>query len=266
MAFLLPGAAHVLSGHWKTGIAWYFISFGMWALCVFILSLPIPLTFTAIIAVELLIVIYFVVLFVSSYRHTRRLGCGGWILFLLLISSVNITVTNLLLLQVRTYIGGYWYVASSSMHPTIKSMPPHWQNRIMTSSLSYRSSDPCRGDIVFLCNKDDFPWIKRVVGLPGETIDIRSPYVLVNGEKLLDPPVFAKISSCEEEYSGYLDVQGSGQKGITLPITLGDNEYFLLGDNSAQSWDSRHFGPVPRDAIIGRVTRIVFPPWRIREL
>jgi signal peptidase I len=55
-------------------------------------------------------------------------------------------------------------------------------------------------------------------------------------------------------------------EGIALPITLGPDEYFVLGDNSAESTDSRHFGPVSREAIQGKVMRIVFPPWRIREL
>jgi signal peptidase I len=55
-------------------------------------------------------------------------------------------------------------------------------------------------------------------------------------------------------------------EAIALPVTLGSDEYFVLGDNSTQSIDSRHIGPIQREAIVGKVMRIVFPPWRIREL
>ena len=135
---------------------------------------------------------------------------------------------------------------------------------IITKELA---NSPRRGDIVrFMLEKDGLLWTKRVVGLPGETIEIRSPYVLINGKELLDPPFFEKISSYEDGYAGYVDVKSMGLEGIALPITLGHDEYFLMGDNSANSVDSRMFGPVPREAIQEKIIRIVFPPWRIREL
>ena len=68
MAYLVPGAAHALSGHWKAGIAWYFSFFVVFGLCNFILSIPSPLSFVTVIAVQLLAIIYFVSLCVSSYR------------------------------------------------------------------------------------------------------------------------------------------------------------------------------------------------------
>jgi signal peptidase I len=132
----------------------------------------------------------------------------------------------------------------------------------------YRDCDPQRGDIVYFDFGDgNVPWMKRVVGLHNETVDICPPYVLINGEKVLDPPIFAKISSGEEGYSGYINAQESIKiEGITLPITLGPDEYFILGDNPYKSVDSRLLGPIPRNAILMQVTRIVFPPWRIQEL
>jgi signal peptidase I len=247
-------------------IAWYLAFWGAYVLCVFTLSLPVSLSLITIIAAQLLFVICFISLFVSSYRPTQQLGCGGWLIFLLFIIIINATVTLLLMSSIVTHSGRTFRIVSSSMYPTIKSMPSYWQDRIMVNSLPYRSSDPRRGDIVFMSNKDDFRWIKRVVGLPGETVDICSPYVLINGKKLLDPPIFATISSREEGYFGYVEAKDTGHEGAALPVTLGSDEYFLLGDNSSQSWDSRHFGPVPREAIKGKVTRIVFPPWRIQEL
>ena len=133
--------------------------------------------------------------------------------------------------------------------------------------LVYQSSPLQRGDIVRVGpDQNGRLWAKRVVGLPGETVEIQPPYVLIDGEKLLDPPIFSKISSRAEGYAGYVNAEDMGFKGIALPITLGTDEYFLLGDNSPKSGDSRLFGPVSRENIHGKVMRVVFPPWRIREL
>jgi signal peptidase I len=254
MAILLPGSAHVLSGHWKTGIAWYFSFFGVYALFIFILSLPTSPSFTTVIAIKfkLFFVIYLVSLFVSSYRPTRRFGCGGWILSLLFLMIINTTVTHLLMSQIRTYIGRVTYAIGPSMHPTIKTMPSHWMDITINVS-AYRSSNLRRGDIVEInTTPNKLLWVKRVVGLPGETVDIAPPYVLINGKKLLDPPIFSKISSQKDGYSGYVDVRSMRRNGIALPITLGPDEYFLLGDNSPQSEDSRMRGPVPREKIVGK--------------
>jgi signal peptidase I len=264
IAFMLPGSAHTLSGHWKTGVAWYLSFYGIFCLFTFILSVPIALPCIVFIAIELLWMIYFIHLFVSSYRPTRRLGRGGWIIFLIFVVAINGMIGEPLVSLVKIHIGRISIGIGPCMDPTLKSMPP---DITATSALVYRSSNPRRGDIVrFVYRKDDWLWGKRVVGLPGETIDIRPPYVLINGKELLDPPMFTQISSCEGGYSGYVNAKDMALEGIELPFTLGPDEYFLLGDNSPESWDSRHFGPFPRKAIVGKVTRIVFPPWRIQEL
>jgi signal peptidase I len=236
----------------------------------FAISIPITLSFTAVIAIELffvtLFVIYFVSLYVSSYRPTRRLGCNGCFLFLLLMCSF-ILISDYFVVLVTRHIGTNYRILVSTMYPTIKSSSSPWTtDRINVNKWSYRFSDPRRGDIVFIYN-DDFQRFERVVGLPGEIVDIQFPYVFINGEKLLDPPIFAKISSREDGYSGYFNAKESMKnEGIALPITLGQNEYFILGDNPYESVDSRFLGPIPRQAIVGQVIRIVFPPWRIREL
>jgi len=138
---------------------------------------------------------------------------------------------------------------------------------VVINRSTYRSGDPSRGDIIgFVKGNDGILWINRIVGLPGETVDIQHPYVLINGERLLDPP----ISLSEDGHSGYGSAEGIELETIALPITLGPDEYFVLGDISAESLDSRylgrHIGPVSREEIQGKAVRVVFPPWRIREL
>jgi signal peptidase I len=167
-------------------------------------------------------------------------------------------------------------MASSAMHPTLIAPSqyapdvPH-QDRIVVNKWIYRISDPQRGDIAIFkwTSPHDDSWAmfsKRIVGLPGETVDIESPYVLINGKRLTDPPIFARISGKQDGFTGYCTAQEANAEGIPLPLTLGADEYFVLGDNSPHSFDSRFWGPVLRQDITGKVIRIFYPFDRIREI
>ena len=280
MALLLPGSVHVMAGQWKTGITWFFSFVALYFFGFFVLSIPVSLSFAVAITFQILLaivcVIYYVLLLVSSYRlATPRLGYCGWFLFLLAVLTFYTIGTDFLQLVERTYIGREDKITGWHMYPTLIPDAPNWEDKTRLSVWAYRFSDPRRGDIIGV-KIDERPWwqqprhmSRRVVGLPGETVDICPPYVLINGEKLLDPPIFAKISSSEDGYSGYVDAKDTKYEEnevIVFPITLGPDEYFVLGDNPTKSVDSRHFGPIRREAIQGKVMRIVFPPWRIREL
>jgi signal peptidase I len=172
------------------------------------------------------------------------------------------------------------YGVSTSMTPTLystKTSPTRVADVFVKNSWIYYWNDPQRGDIIefrlYLYDKDDKNqdnkvepqfWVKRVVGLPGETIDIDPPYVLINGKQLTEPDIFKKISESQDGFSGYCFSKSNNR--IALPITLENDEYFLLGDNSENSTDSRVFGPVKRSDIKSKVIRIVFPFSRIKEI
>jgi len=99
----------------------------------------------------------------------------------------------------------------------------------------------------------------------GETVSIEPPYVLVDGKRVTEPPILKRIAESEAGYSGFrlaAHTNGILNKPTDM-ITLGHNEYFLLGDNTANSKDSRYFGPVHKDSIIGRVVKIYWPPSRL---
>lgn len=155
-----------------------------------------------------------------------------------------------LFLVLRAFIVEARYVPSPSMRPTIIE----W-DRFLVEKVSYRFREPKRGDIVVfhpteeanaLANEeqlrrgehqvklDDF--IKRIIGLPGETIEITAGKVWVNGEPL------------PEEYISP-DRRPIYEFG---PVTIGEDEYFVLGDNRNQSWDSHYWGFLPRKNIVGR--------------
>jgi signal peptidase I len=124
-------------------------------------------------------------------------------------------------------------------------MEPNFHDReyLVIDELSYRFHEPTRGEIVvFRPPGGKQYFIKRVIGVPGDTVTIARGTVTVAdaahpGGYLLD----------ESSYVPGVYTQGE------MRVTLGGNEYFLMGDNRSSSLDSRSFGPVPRANIVGRV-------------
>ncbi|MCK9571658.1 MAG: signal peptidase I [Candidatus Omnitrophica bacterium] len=116
-------------------------------------------------------------------------------------------------------------------------------------------ANPKRGDVVVFVYPEDKKkdFIKRLVGLPGEKIEIIGGSIYVNG-KLLNDPVFNKIYYYNR---GDFALEG---KAIVVP----ENSYFVLGDNSASSKDSRFWGFVPKDNLLGKALIIYWPPQRAR--
>jgi signal peptidase I len=104
--------------------------------------------------------------------------------------------------------------------------------------------------------QEDKYYIKRLVGLPGDTLEIQAPTLLRNGEPIDGRPVFEKINTREGTYTGYA-AEGMLAPGRTVRVQ--ENRYYALGDNSANSLDSRAWGFVPEDAVVGRSLFIYYP-------
>jgi signal peptidase I len=150
----------------------------------------------------------------------------------LLPATIAVLVINLFIAQPRTVHG-------QSMEPHL-----HENQRVIVEMLSYRFRTPQRGEIVVLNLPDRHsdPLIKRVIGLPGETVEIRSGAVYINGQKLKEP---------------YLIQATTGQMPLIL---VPEAHVFVMGDNRQQSNDSRYFGPVPLENLIGRAWVSYWPP------
>lgn len=143
-----------------------------------------------------------------------------------------------------TYVGQRTQVNGDSMEPTLS----HEDNLIM-DKLTYHFRDPKRFEVViFPCpTEPETYFIKRVIGLPGETVQIMDEAVYIDGE-LLETDTYG------------IDV--IHEPGIAEePLTLGEDEYFVLGDNRPVSRDSRYeeVGPISRDTIEGRALVRIFP-------
>lgn len=150
-------------------------------------------------------------------------------------------------------------------------------DRLFAEKLSYIFGKPQRGDIVVFRTdgiqtlRPESLYVKRIAGLPGDRIRIDPPFLVVNDQKVTAPEMFQKISNKLDGYAGFQLATGAGPIGglltqTTDEVKLGSDEYFVLGDNTLNSRDSRYWGAVPGSNIIGKVTRIYWPFTRINAL
>ena len=159
---------------------------------------------------------------------------------------VYFIVLVLIFLLLQYFVGQHIEVNGSSMENTLSN-----GDHLILEKVSYRFNDPERFDIVVFRpfdtkeQKNTF-FIKRIIGLPGETVQIIDGQIYINGE----------VS--EEDYGNDV-IRNPGI--ASSKITLDDDEYFLLGDNRNNSSDSRfsEVGPVKREAIIGRAWMRIWP-------
>lgn len=152
-------------------------------------------------------------------------------------------IAIVIVIPVRLFIAQPFIVSGASMYPTFED-----GEYLIVDELSYRFTEPERGDIIifrFPRNPSKY-FIKRIVGLPNETIRITDSNITVTNDEHPEGFVLAEP---------YLDVETIGAR----PITLGSDEYFVLGDNRPASSDSRIWGPLPRDLIIGRALMRLLP-------
>jgi signal peptidase I len=168
---------------------------------------------------------------------------------------VVIAIALIVAMLVRLFLLQQFYISGPSMETTMFS-----DNRVLVSKLSYKIGEIDRGDVVVFdratmngsqIEHDDL--IKRVIGLGGETIEIRDCTVYIDGKKL------------EETYLPSRDMgleNLSDRCGVvSMPVTTIENdEVFLVGDNRPQSFDSRMFGPIKKDLIIGQAFVLIWPP------
>jgi signal peptidase I len=159
--------------------------------------------------------------------------------------AVVIVVALLVAFLVRTFVLAHFVVDGTSMLSTL-----HDDDRVFVNKLSYRLHDPNRGDVVVLhqdSGASDRDLIKRVVALPGETIEVRSCQVMIDGNPLEEP---------------YLDpevVTPGNCGGDTPPVTVPEDHVFVMGDNRGGSQDSRALGPIAEDDLVGRAFVVFWP-------
>ena len=137
-------------------------------------------------------------------------------------------------------------VKGASMDPTFGT-----GDYIFTSKITYKMRPYHRGDVVVFKSPSnpDIEYIKRIIGVPGDVVMIKDNEVYVNGRQLNEPYIAAKTNLWEGGFSK----NGEGTK-------IADGMLFVMGDNRPRSSDSREFGPVTEESVIGQVFYRYFPP------
>jgi signal peptidase I len=174
---------------------------------------------------------------------------------------VTIVGAVAIVLLIKAFVVNPYRIPSSSMEPTLHCARPatgcesRFSDRVLANRFVYRFRDPARGDIVVFetppgaaakCGAGG-TFVKRLVALPGETWEQRGGTVYIDGKKLIEPYV-----------------KGGRRDSSDYPKrTIPEGKYFFMGDNRAQSCDSREWGAVPRDNIVGEVFFVYWPPMRI---
>jgi len=167
----------------------------------------------------------------------------------------TILLSGVLALGIRQFVAEARYIPSGSMLETLQI-----NDRLIVDKLSYRFSSPQRRDIVVFnpteaLEKQNFhdAFIKRVIGLPGEKVELKQGKVYINGKVLQEPYV-------KDNEQTSVEVCPGGQPAfLAKPVVVPPNSYLVLGDNRRNSYDGRCWGLVPRDRIIGKASVRFWP-------
>ena len=156
-----------------------------------------------------------------------------------------VLMTLAIVIPIRLFIANPFKVEGKSMEPTYFD-----HEYLIIDEISYRFHEPQRGEVVVLHPPTDPGkyFIKRVVAMPNETIEIIQGKV-----KIFNTAHPTGWTLDETSYFDLSELSKSEQEMMSMrPVTLGENEYFVMGDNRRASFDSRYFGPITRDELIGR--------------
>ena len=177
--------------------------------------------------------------------------------------ALTALVAVTLALAIQAFLVKPYLIPSVSMANTL--MPGQ---RVLVDRFVYHYRTVHRGDIIVFRwpgHENETPLIKRVVGLPGDRLALRNGQLLVNGKQLPESYVRRVHGAAEQTLPAF---EGSGIEAWSLanPYTVPPGHYFVMGDNRTESNDSRYWGTVPRDNIIGRAFFVYWPLDRLRVL
>ncbi len=262
LAVILTGLGQVYAGKIKRGISFFLIPNIIGTLGLLYIATPATkINSTVFISALILmatLIAFAIFVIIDAYRCTQKynvannltrdLTTGKRVLIILgiLFFLFVFNPSQLIVSYVQSNIIGAYRIPATSMMPTLAV-----GDRIFVDKRAYEHSAPERGDLaVFVYPEDESrEFVKRIVGLPGETIEIKDGKVLINGA------VLPESSAVRRNY--YYNAGDYGKAGQLIKIPK--DSYFVLGDNSKNSRDSRYWGFVHGKLLIGKATKIYYP-------
>ena len=255
-SYLAPGLGQIYNGQATRGLLFYCL-FSLWGSLLFVVSSNAMkhhfLSLHVIVLFLCLIVAFFIFLFIiiDAIRGAKRMKdpyhrkvYNKWYIYLLTILvvqgvdySVQLSINNTLVKPYR--------IPTASMEPTLQT-----GDFILNNKLSYCAHNPERGDVIIFQypSNEKLIYVKRIVGIPGDTLEIKDKEVYMNGCRL-DEPYVKHIDS-------HILPAGAGPRDNYGPLVVPPNEYFIMGDNRDNSLDSRYLGTVDRIKIKGKPSLI----------
>lgn len=194
-----------------------------------------------------------------SDRHSNQQPDNSW--FFELGKTIGLSIV--LALSIRTFVAEARWIPSGSMEPTLHGTPNQWEaDKIIVDKLSYKFSIPQRGDVVVFSPTEELQkeqyqdaFIKRIIGLPGDNIELRGGKVYINNQLLGEDKYLGSAQNTSVEVC----TSSPTQPFLSKPQTIPPESYLVLGDNRGSSYDSRCWGVVPRENIIGRAVLRFWP-------
>lgn len=264
LSLLTTGAGQFLAGYWKRGIGWFIGLSALSLVGLMVMASPLIKGVLPGLVVLFIGFGFWICMLCDAYQPVPKIGFWRWLL--VVVGCVAINNSVLWIYQSMVYP---FHVPTHTMEPTIRGDSPadsivkYKGDKFFAEKFVYWFSKPQRGDIVIF--KSDGiegqhgPFLnKRIVGLPGDKVSIRMGKLFINGFPVTEPPVFAKFT--------YTNPAAPPARYLMTPdeeYVVPAGHYFVLGDNSVRSQDSRYYGPVPEKNILGKVTKIYWPPERI---
>lgn len=250
-SLIFDGAGQFFSGARRRGLVWCAILVVAPIVFLYLLNLP----FTPAKAWPFFIGLW-AIAWVAMLRDSRRsiiaLHWWGWILLIL----ASLALSEMFGVAEHQLFRPF-RIPTQSMAPTLSA-----GDHVFVSRSAYWFHEPRRGDIIVFGTRyipsipndpagQEVMYDKRVVGLPGDRVEILDPQIVINGVEMKfgDPAHPVKY---QNRRKGIFD---RGTESWVVP----EGQYFVLGDNSANSFDSRYWGPIRREAIYGKVTKIYWP-------
>ncbi|MER3492285.1 MAG: signal peptidase I [Mastigocladus sp. ERB_26_2] len=243
---ILLGTGHFYIGKWLFGI--------LFLLTIILISIFLPF----ILPITLAIIAYLAYKFAPIRREeTHKLA---------ILVAILIAISGFISLGsqfvARNFFESRW-IPSGSMEPTLHGSPNQSEaDRVLVEKFSYKYQAPKRGDIIVFSPTKNLQqegyqdaFIHRIIGLPGEKVELKDGQVYINNKRLAEEKYISRVQQTK------IDVCVSGVQPpyLSKPVTIPANSYLVMGDNRNSSYDSRCWGVVPRENIIGKAYKRFFP-------
>jgi signal peptidase I len=241
----MPGLGHMYAGEAKRGLIIFIVSLLAVPLALFLGLLPYQPLNVLSMALTFLAVYLFAIADSVRIARSRRYGYvlkryNKWYLYCAIFLLSAIVINPVLQRSIKVFFVEAYKIPAVSMEPTLLV-----GDHIFVNKLAYRTSEPKRGDIVVF----EFPpdpskdFVKRVVGIAGDIVEVRSNILILNGKEKVEP--YAKF-----------DAGTKVTRRSFGPIRIPENALFMLGDNRDHSFDSRFWGCLERNKVKGKVANV----------